>query len=716
MTYFYRNIPFCLMLCAALVVQTATAQNSQSKIVVPTDPVLEYDPSHPPGVPDWEHQVVKWVRTFNIANGDVQNRSNNAGWNSDSYKAYAFGQGYSTGLAFRLLFPRTYSVQDDGKKYPLIIFLHGQGENDTKYLPPTPNYDNHWHLLQGPHEFDTANQNGSYDGFVLAPQLQNPASGFPTTFYFGIQNDIMKIVKFLIDSNKVDPFRIVVNGLSEGGVGSWDMLSNFPTSISAAMPMSAPTDFNHDSATINKIRYSSIWCTQGMLDKHPWPWETQRVADSMNKYGANFRESKYPDNQHDTWYSMWREWRFWPFVNNSYSSNPWPLYGRSKFWTGEPINTTVGINNGFEAYEWRRNGVPIPGATSNSIHVTSTGVYDARVMKDGLWSAWSYVPVNVVTGTMFRKQAEDWENMAYVRVEPTTDSAGGLDVGYIDYGDWMDYTLGDTVLPAPNVPGIYTLKLRVAAFYSGAQLQIKNQDSTVIATVDIPQTFGWQNWRTLSVDIPLAAGKQNIRIQSSSATNYNINWIELSTNVVQAPLPIKFVYFNAGCQSSAVNLQWRTSQEQNVQRYSVQRSVDGLKWEDIGTVPALGQGTQDRSYVFTDKLPASWNSFYRIVEYDLSGKQTLSGIVKSNCSSKEEVNLYPNPSSGNSSLHISLVSSANVTVQVLDSKGALMQQKQIQLPSGISTVPLDMNNYAKGVYTLKINYGSKMEVIKMIKK
>jgi predicted esterase len=716
MTYFYRNIACCLVLSATILLQTATAQNSQSKIVVPTDPVFEYDPSNPPAMPDWEHQVVKWVRTYNIADGAVQKRSNNTGWNSDSYKAYAFGQGYGTGLAFRLLFPRTYSVQDDGKKYPLIVFLHGQGENDTKYLPPSPNYDDHYHLLQGPHEFDTANQKGWYDGFVLAPQLQNPASGFPTTFYYGIQSDIMKIVKYLIDSNKVDPFRIVVHGLSEGGVGSWDMLSNFPTSFSAAMPMSAPTDFNHDSATINKIKYSSIWATQGMKDTHPYPWETQQVADTMNKYGANFRESKYPDDFHDTWYSMWREWRFWPFVNKSYSSNPWPLYGKSKFWTGEPINTTIGINEGFDRYEWRKNGVTILGATSNSIHVTSTGLYDARVMKDGVWSDWSYVPVNVASGTTFRKQAEDWDNMAYVLAEPTTDTGGGLDVGYIDKGDWMDYTLGDTVLPAPTVQGTYTLKLRVAAFYSGAQLQIKNQDSVVLATVNIPQTFGWQTWTTVSVDIPLAAGKQNIRIQSSAATNYNLNWIELSTNVVQSPLPVKFVYFNAACQSGIVNLQWKTSQEQNVQGYSVQRSVDGVKWENIGTVASPGQSSQERSYVFTDKSPASSGNFYRIVENDFSGQQTISGIVKSNCSSKEEVSLYPNPSSGNSSLRVSLVSSANVTVQILDSKGAMIRQTQVQLPSGVSTIPLDMNTYAKGVYTLKINYGSRTEIIKMIKK
>jgi hypothetical protein len=46
----------------------------------------------------------------------------------------------------------------------------------------------------------------------------------------------------------------------------------------------------------------------------------------------------------------------------------------------------------------------------------------------------------------------------------------------------------------------------------------------------------------------------------------------------------------------------------------------------------------------------------------------------------------------------------------------MIRQTQVQLPSGVSTIPLDMNTYAKGVYTLKINYGSRTEIIKMIKK
>jgi hypothetical protein len=217
-----------ILICAILLSLITQRSESQS-IIDPSDPVLEYNPAAPPTPPSFFNPLVKWVRTYNVENGADQYR--NPGWNSDVYKAYNYN-----GLSFRVQFPKSYDpTANDGKKYPIIVFLHGQGENDNTYLGPPPpgagtyNYDNQFQLLQGPPQFDNAIQNGTYDGYVIAPQLQNNISSPPTVYYQGILNDIMNVVKYMIAHNKVDPFHIVVNGLSEGGVGTWEMLDLFPT-------------------------------------------------------------------------------------------------------------------------------------------------------------------------------------------------------------------------------------------------------------------------------------------------------------------------------------------------------------------------------------------------------------------------------------------------------------------------------------------------------
>jgi uncharacterized protein YjdB len=117
-------------------------------------------------------------------------------------------------------------------------------------------------------------------------------------------------------------------------------------------------------------------------------------------------------------------------------------------------------------------------------------------------------------------EAEDWTAMSGVQTENTTDTGGGLNVGYIDQGDWMDYYI--------NVPsaGTYTIDLRLASPNSGRQLQLR-VGSTTLATVNVPQTGGWQNWQTVSASVSLSSGNQTLRILASSGSGWNINWFEV---------------------------------------------------------------------------------------------------------------------------------------------------------------------------------------------
>ena len=90
--------------------------------------------------------------------------------------------------------------------------------------------------------------------------------------------------------------------------------------------------------------------------------------------------------------------------------------------------------------------------------------------------------------------------MSGVVRETTTDVGGGQSVGYIDPGDWMEYSYS-----APST-GSYTVNLRLASPASGGQLQIQNSSGQVLATVNVPNTGGWQSWQTLSTTISLTQG------------------------------------------------------------------------------------------------------------------------------------------------------------------------------------------------------------------
>ena len=335
-------------------------------ILDPADTVVTYNPDAPPIQPT-DGQIGKWVRTKRLS------------WNTDEYKCYIY-----EGCVFRLHFPKSYNPSaNDGKKYPMIIFFHGLGETDTSI------YDNEYQLYHGGDVFQTAIDNGTFDGYAFF--MQSPSFWTPTQF-----KKITEIMNYMIVNNKLDPFATSVNGISAGAQGTWDMMFSNPTYVAADIPLSSISILYTNQDTINKVKFTPIWDVQGGQDQSPAASTAEQVRDAMVAKGANFTYTEFITQGHDTWDSTWLLPQFFPYINNAYASNPWTLFGRTKFCPGDNINVTIGLTTGFQAYQWRKNGNLISGATTNSIQVTQVGTYDARVQRNGIWSDWSRTPVQII--------------------------------------------------------------------------------------------------------------------------------------------------------------------------------------------------------------------------------------------------------------------------------------------------------------------------------
>lgn len=121
-----------------------------------------------------------------------------------------------------------------------------------------------------------------------------------------------------------------------------------------------------------------------------------------------------------------------------------------------------------------------------------------------------------------RLQAEAYCNMSGVQVEPTTDTDGGSNVGYIDTGDWMSY---DVNVPAA---GNYVVRYRVASASGGGVIQLeRGGGGQTYGTVNVGATGGWQNWTTVSHTVTLPAGQQTLALAAKSG-GFNINWLDVS--------------------------------------------------------------------------------------------------------------------------------------------------------------------------------------------
>jgi len=110
-----------------------------------------------------------------------------------------------------------------------------------------------------------------------------------------------------------------------------------------------------------------------------------------------------------------------------------------------------------------------------------------------------------------------------IGIEPTSDTGGGYDVGWLNSGEWLEYTVNP-----PDPSAIYRISVRVAAPSAGGQLRVR-LNGTVLGTISIPNTGGYQSWQTVTLpDVPIEGGigSQALRLEVLN-NGFNINWVEL---------------------------------------------------------------------------------------------------------------------------------------------------------------------------------------------
>mgnify|MGYP005692773299 FL=1 len=119
-------------------------------------------------------------------------------------------------------------------------------------------------------------------------------------------------------------------------------------------------------------------------------------------------------------------------------------------------------------------------------------------------------------------EAEDYSDMFGIQSETTNDDGGGLNVGYVDEGDWIEYSVD------VEESGEYSVEYRLASLNgsSGFELLVDGQQVDVQT---VPSTGGWQNWVSETSTVSLEAGEQTIRINAIGAF-WNLNWLKFTQN------------------------------------------------------------------------------------------------------------------------------------------------------------------------------------------
>ncbi len=139
-------------------------------------------------------------------------------------------------------------------------------------------------------------------------------------------------------------------------------------------------------------------------------------------------------------------------------------------------------------------------------------------------------------------------------------------------------------------------------------------------------------------------------------------------------LPVQLKNFEVVKSGNKVLLQWATAWEQNNKGFGIERSTDGITWNNIGFENSkAGNGNSDLElrYTYTDNAPLSGQNRYRLRQTDTDGKFDYSPVRNLRIENVAAVILYPNPA--RSELIIKGLNS-NETVNIYDVTGRKIKQ------------------------------------------
>lgn len=176
--------------------------------------------------------------------------------------------------------------------------------------------------------------------------------------------------------------------------------------------------------------------------------------------------------------------------------------------------------------------------------------------------------------------------------------------------------------------------------------------------------------------------------------------------IVTGPLPVTFVSFNLMVKNDKVHLLWTTATEINSDNFKVERSVDGTYFETIATIPAAGNSSSLRNYVFDDVKSVSLSGklvFYRIVEAEADG-----GLLYTNIKSvkipggKNSLTLAYNPVQSEALLKFESIEKVNVQIRVVDQLGRVISVNERTIQAGTNDIRLKTGNLSKGIYEVEL--------------
>ena len=206
-------------------------------------------------------------------------------------------------LNYRILYPKNF---DKKKSYPLTLFLHGIGERgddnklqltyvDKVFLNPE-NYHNYKSVVI----FPQAPLDDNWSSRILNdneirqvfPENEKPTKSLDL---------VIKLMDSLVKEDFIDNKRVYLSGLSNGAMGSFELLKNRPNMFASAVLICGG---GNPAWAIDFAKTTPVWVAHGSDDDVVFPELSINMVKAIIKYGGSPKFTLYENVNHESWFNV----------------------------------------------------------------------------------------------------------------------------------------------------------------------------------------------------------------------------------------------------------------------------------------------------------------------------------------------------------------------------------------------------------------------------
>jgi hypothetical protein len=213
----------------------------------------------------------------------------------------------------------------------------------------------------------------------------------------------------------------------------------------------------------------------------------------------------------------------------------------------------------------------------------------------------------------------------------------------------------------------------------------------------------------LVVPVSLFANARHFSVTKITDTSSN-NAVNSKSLILRGNLSA----FNAAYGKNYFELNWNTVAG-NFDRFEIERSLDGQKFETIGTVESKTAAASETRFSFRDhfRTTIAMNNdfYYRLKQIDANGNSVYSKVLIArmfNTRTLASLSVTPDPLANDILVNVQLNENSYVMMKVTDANGNLVLKEGQKAENGANTYTLEgTHNLHPGLYTLEVTVNSK---------